>query len=213
MVPPRRAAARRIRVHRVPLLAIAIFGLSREMSGSTRFTLLATALVSLRTSPPVGGSPRTRSAVSRATPSFRLVAQASPRGSPTMSSRLPPPRSMARAGLGSITTLVRIAPYMRRASSLPLITRTLTPASLSIRSTTARESRASRKAAVAHTTSSSAPWDSARARNFFTTSTAASARSGPISPVAATALPTRSISFSRTISSNVPSRWASATSR
>ncbi len=143
-------------MQRVPLLAIAILGPSREISGRTRLTVLVTALVSLRTSPPVGGSLRTRSAVRRATPNFRLVAQASPRGSPAMSSRLPPPRSIARAGLGSMTTLVRMAPYMRRASSRPLITRTLTPASFSIRSTTASESLASRKAAVAHTTSSSA---------------------------------------------------------
>ena len=61
------------------------------------------------------------------------------------------------AGAGSITTLARTASKIRRASSRPLMTLTLTPVSASMRSTTATESRASRNAAVAHTTISSAP--------------------------------------------------------
>ena len=55
-----------------------------------------------------------------------------------------------------MTTLARTAPKISRASSRPLMTRTLMPVSASMRSTTAAESRASRRAAVPQATISSA---------------------------------------------------------
>ena len=53
----------------------------------------------------LSGSEVTKAAVRRPTPRFSLVAHSSPVASPTMISTLPPPRSKASAGGGSITTL------------------------------------------------------------------------------------------------------------
>ena len=73
----------------------------------------------------------------RATPSRSLAAHCRPVESPTMISTLPPPRSKHSAGPGSISTAVRIAVKISRASSSPSITSAATPASASMRSSTA----------------------------------------------------------------------------
>ena len=67
-----------------------------------------------------GGSSRTSSVVRRPTPRGRVAARSRPSGPPTITSRLPPPRSRHRAGPGSMTTLARTAWKISRASSIPL---------------------------------------------------------------------------------------------
>ena len=153
------------------------------------------------------------SAVSRATPSLTLSDQCMPPASPMLSSRLPPPRSRQRAGAGSSTIDERTAWKISRASSRPPITRTCTPSSCSIRSTTSAELPASRIAAVAPATNSSAPRLSATALKFRTVSSTVSCASAVMRPVFDTTSPRRSISFSRTSVSNDPSGFTCTISR
>ena len=95
-----------------------------------------------------------------------------------MISTLPPPRSKHSAGPGSISTAVRIAVKISRASSRPSITSAATPASASMRSSTAAPLLALRRALVAQARISVAPAASASMRNRRIVCTAASAAAG-----------------------------------
>ena len=125
--------------------------------------------------------------------------------SPTMSSTLPPPRSMHRAGGGSITTLALIAPKISRASSCPLMTSTLMPVAASISSTTSLPFAALRIALVAFAITSVAPEASASALRWRAESTTRRAVVSVMRPSRATSSPRRSMSFSRVIDAKVPS--------
>ena len=159
------------------------------------------------------GSEWTQSAVRRATPSGTLVAHIRPLASPTMISRLPPPRSKHTAGAGSSTTEARSAPKIRRASSWPPMTSTCTPVSARMRSTSSPPFEARRMALVALARISVAPAASARRRNRRTVATAWSAAVGGMTPRRLTTSPRRSISFSWTNGSMCPSACTSATRR
>ena len=130
------------------------------------------------------GSECTSSLLRRATPSGTLVAHMSPLESPTITSRLPPPRSKHTAGAGSSTTAARTAPKISRASSSPLMTSTTTPVSSSMRSTSSPPFSARRIALVARAWISSAPAASASSRKRRTVATAWSAAVGGIDPYA-----------------------------
>jgi len=140
------------------------------------------------------GSECTSSVVRRATPKGRLVAHCMPRVSPTITSRLPPPRSRHTrlAASGSSTTEGPIAPKMSRASSCPLITLGRSrPVSSSMRSTSSAPLSARRIALVALASTSVAPAASARSRNRRTVATAWSAALGGIDPWRLTTSPRR----------------------
>ena len=100
----RRAATISARLSRVPLLPTASLGSNVSTSATTGASTSAMRSRSARRSDFEIGSECTSSAVSRATPSGTLVAHIRLLASPTMTSRLPPPRSKHTAGAGSSTT-------------------------------------------------------------------------------------------------------------
>ena len=197
----------------MPLLPTASLGSNVPTSATTGASTSAMWSRSARRSDLEIGSECTNSAVSRATPSGTLAAHIRLLASPTMTSRLPPPRSKQSAGAGSSTTDARTAPKMRRASSRPPITSTCTPVSVRMRSTSSPPFAARRIALVALASTSVAPAASARRRKRRTVATAWSAAVGGTTPCRLTTLPRRSISFSCTSGSMCPSACTSATSR
>jgi len=209
----RREAVMWARSSSVPLLPTTIFGDSVATSSATGASARSSRSRSARRSRFDSGSLCTSSAVRRATPRFSLVAQARPDASPTMTSRLPPPRSKHSAGDGSSMTLARTAPKISRASVSPLITSTFTPASTSMRSTSSSPLAALRMALVAQAAISSTSAASASSFIRRTVAIACSACSGGMYPSRLTTSPRRSISFSRASGVNVPSWWISATRR
>ena len=125
--PVRRATAMRARSERVPLVPTAMVGRRAAISSATGARVAVRRWRRRRASSADGGSSRTSSVVRRPTPRGRVAARSRPSGPPTITSRLPPPRSRHRAGPGSMTTLARTAWNTRRASSIPLSSPTRTP--------------------------------------------------------------------------------------
>ena len=125
--PVRRASAIRARSDRVPLVATVIVGRREAISSATGARVAVMRSRRRRASSADGGSSRTSSVVRRPTPRGRVAARSRPSGPPTITSRLPPPRSRHRAGPGSMTTLARTAWKISRASSSPLSSSTRTP--------------------------------------------------------------------------------------
>ena len=195
---PLRAAAMLARSHSVPLVPTSICGRRSAISAATGASSEVTRRRSRRTSSASGGSCRTSSALNRATPNGRLADHSSLLWSPTVISRLPPPRSRQSAGGWSIRMLACTAAKISRASSWPLMTSTRTPVRASMRSTTAGELSASRMALVAKATNSSAPAASASAFSRRTESITCSAARSVTLPSRLTTSPSRNISFSRT---------------
>ena len=100
----RRAATISARLSNVPLLPTASLGSKVFTSAATGPSASARWARSARRSAFEIGSDRTKSAVRRATPRGRLAAHMRLLVSPTITSRLPPPRSKHSAGAGSSTT-------------------------------------------------------------------------------------------------------------
>lgn len=209
--PSRPAEAIRASDTNVPDEPMSCRGRSARISSSTGSIVPAIRARSRFRSLSLGGSFATSSAVSRPTPRWTLVAKLTSARSPTMSSRLPPPRSAASAGPGSIVTLSRTALKMSSASRVPSTTWIFTPVSVFTRSTTDPPSRASRIAEVPRAMISSAPFISAIALNRATTAIASSAAARPMTRSLATMSPSRSISRSRTSGTKLPSGRASTT--
>ncbi len=195
--PSRIAAAMRASDTKVPEEPISIFGWRSAISASTGASSEEMRWCRRSRSFGLGGSEDTSSAVSRPTPSRTLAANDSPVRSPTISSRLPPPRSAASAGPGSMSTLERMAVKISRASRTPSTTSISTPVSVRTLSTKTPPSNASRIAAVPSATTSSTRCASPIALKRRMTSMADTVARSPMLPVRATRSPSLSISFSR----------------
>ena len=197
----------------VPLLPIAILGSKAATSTARGPSTSTICFRSRRRSALSIGSDRRNSVVRRATPRRSLAAQRRWEESPTMISRLPPPRSKHTAGAGSMTTAARMAVKIRRASSMPSIASASIPASSAMRSRTSSPLLALRSALVAQARISVAPAASAMSRNRRIVATVASAASGVIMPSRLTTSPSRSISFSPLTGVRLPSGCTSAITR
>src|SRR5437867_7352268 len=145
------------------------------------------------------------------TPSLKLRPCSSTGPAPLVISTLPPPMSTTTSTSPAPPTPYEAAKWMSRASSVP----EMTCGRIAVCTAMARRNSppfsASRTALVATATISSTPWESARRRNLDITWRAARIASGvnarPSSPPA----PSRTISFSRSMTSNDKSARTRAT--
>ena len=191
-----------------------------QSSGRRRSSRRATPASELRTRARIAsrasrdiGSALTSSPCKRATPSGSVASQWMLRSSPSASSRLPPPRSIPRAGPSRTASRWRKAAKIRCASSWPDSTRTGVPSTSPIRRASWRPLRASRSAAVATGISLSTRAAAACRRSCRATSMARAQTGSGMFPPRATSAPRRSISRSRRTRRISPVGVASATSR
>ena len=140
--------------------------------------------------------------VRRMTPSFRLCATWVRAPVPCVSSTLPPPMSITTAAPPDTSTPYTAARWMRRASSVPEMTRTWMPVRWRMAFRNSRPLSASRTALVAAATISSTSCDSARRVNLPSAWRAASIAGSVSERPPRPPEPSRTISFSRSMISN-----------
>jgi hypothetical protein len=174
----------------------------------SRVTAATRRLPSSPSTSPVPSSPR-----KRPVPSATLVTPNTDVASQMPASRLPPPRSSPRTGWRPTHTPARWPTRQRCASSSPLKRTTGAPSTVAKRSSRAGPLAASRRAAVAMATTTSAPAPSAARCSRRNVRTAAAPRSGAIEPLRATSAPRWRSDRRRATGARVPSRQASTTSR
>ncbi len=148
------------------------------------------------------GSLFTNRSVRRMTPSLKLRPSSMFEPRPRVISTLPPPMSTAREISPRVLVPYAAARWMSRASSVPEITRARMPVCCSMACRNSPPFSASRTALVATATVSSTPCDSASRRNFDSTWSAACMASGVSARPSRPPAPRRTISFSRSITSN-----------
>ena len=180
---------------------------------SSRYSATSRSMcfASLRSAEADSGSACTNRSVSRMTPILKLRAKVTCVAEPSVISTLPPPMSITTASPPDMSTPYAAAKWISRASSVLEMTFTRTPVSRSIRSRKAGALSASRTALVAEVTISSTLCASARRLNLDSACSAVpiavSVRARPSRPPP----PSRTISFSRSITSNARSDPISTT--
>ena len=173
---------------------------------------LRTCRAQASTAPGCSTSERKNRSVRRMAPSLSDPTASTWRRSPTNTSVEPPPMSISTRRLSNTGTACSTPRWMRRASSAPVMTSTSTPASSRARARNSPAFAASRTALVA-TATSAAPCTSATARHRASAATPRSIASGDSSDMSVAPEPSRTISFSRAITSNRSPSTTRATTR